>query len=112
MKPFPQYLIKVNKVNKGGYKYHLPGKSLDQIFNEETKAKEFKKGEKPNLCRIRRNEFAYNDHIGGLFENQGKISKIPEVTGKPCKSDFKVLSAEANKNLNERYFYDNNLNQW
>ena len=62
--------------------------------------------------KIRRNNKAYRDTIGNMFVEQGKISKIPQITEKPCKDNYKVLSSEAKKNISERYYYDNNTNQW
>lgn len=47
-----------------------------------------------------------------MFEEQGKIARIPKIAEKPVNDDFRVLSSEAKKNLNERYYYENNLDQW
>ena len=47
-----------------------------------------------------------------MFEEQGKISRMPKIAEKACNDNFRVLSAEAKKNLDERYYYENNLNQW
>ena len=47
-----------------------------------------------------------------MFEEQGKISRIPHIAEKPCNNYFKILSSEAKKNVAERYYYDSNLNQW
>ena len=47
-----------------------------------------------------------------MFEEQGKITRMPKVAEKACNDNFRVLSAEAKKNLDERYYYENNLNQW
>ena len=47
-----------------------------------------------------------------MFEEQGKISKIPKVTEKPCNTDFQVYSKEAKNNLSDRYYYEINKNQW
>lgn len=60
----------------------------------------------------RKNKNAYIDSIGGLFESQGKLTKIKPITEKPCNHDYDILSSEAKKNLSERYFYDQNTNQW
>ena len=61
---------------------------------------------------IRRNNKPYRDTVGKMFEEQGKISRMPKVAEKACNDNFRVLSAEAKKNLDERYYYENNLNQW
>jgi hypothetical protein len=47
-----------------------------------------------------------------MFEEQGKISRMPKISEKPCNDNFKILSSEAKKNMAERYYYDHNLNQW
>ena len=47
-----------------------------------------------------------------MFEEQGKISRIPKVAEKACNDNYRVLSNEAKKNLTERYYYDNYMNQW
>lgn len=62
--------------------------------------------------RIRRNNKAYRDSIGDMFVEQGKISRVPKITEKPCNDNFRLLSSEAKKNLDERYYYDSQMNQW
>ena len=47
-----------------------------------------------------------------MFEEQGKLAKAQNISEKPCKDNYKILSSEAKKNVTERYYYDNNLNQW
>ena len=47
-----------------------------------------------------------------MFEEQGKISKMPKISEKPCNSNFQVLSKEAKNNLAERYYYEINKDQW
>ena len=47
-----------------------------------------------------------------MFEEQGKISRVPKIAEKPVNDNFRVLSSEAKKNLAERYYYENNLDQW
>ena len=37
---------------------------------------------------------------------------MQKVAGKPCNGNFNELSVEAKKNLAERYYFDNNANQW
>ena len=62
--------------------------------------------------RIRRNVEAYRDCIGNMFEEHGKITRVPKITDKPGNSNFKVLAEEAKNNLSDRYYYENNKNQW
>ena len=92
----------------GGFRRPLPEKTHDRIFHENMKKAEKEK----KKDYIRRNNKSYNDSIGKMFEEQGKISKIPKISEKPSNDNFRVLSSEASKNLTERYYYDNNLNQW
>ncbi len=47
-----------------------------------------------------------------MFNEQGKLAKQQKISEKPCNDNYKVLSNEAKKNLTERYYYDNNTNQW
>jgi hypothetical protein len=47
-----------------------------------------------------------------MFEEQGKISRVPKITDKPGNTNFKTLSKEAKNNINERYYYESNKNQW
>ena len=47
-----------------------------------------------------------------MFEEQGKLAKDVKISEKPCNDNFRVLSSEAKKNLAERYYYENNLDQW
>jgi hypothetical protein len=47
-----------------------------------------------------------------MFEEQGKISRIPKITEKPGNTNFKTLSKEAKNNLNDRYYYEISKNQW
>ena len=95
-----------------GFKRPLPEKTYDRIFNADKKAREFNAEQEKKKGYIRRNNKAYRDSIGKMFEEQGKISRMPKISEKPCNDDFKILSSEAKKNMAERYYYDNNLNQW
>lgn len=103
---------KFNYTYSGGFKRPLPPKTYDRIFNAEKKAREFNAEQQLKKGKIRRNNKAYTDTIGSMFVEQGKISRIPNITEKPCKDNYKVLSSEAKKNISERYYYDNNTNQW
>ena len=47
-----------------------------------------------------------------MFEEQGKISRIPKIAEKPCNDNFQILSSEAKKNYTDRYYYDNYSNQF
>lgn len=47
-----------------------------------------------------------------MFEEQGKISRVQKVVETPVKDNFRVFSSEAKKNLTDRYYYENNLDQW
>ena len=47
-----------------------------------------------------------------MFEEHGKMTRVPKITDKPGNSNFKVLSKEAKNNLTERYYYENSKNQW
>ena len=99
----------LSKTLNPGFKLLFKEKTFDRIFSP------IKKGEKINYekeKKIRRNVKAYRDCIGKMFEEQGKISKIPKVTEKPCNTDFQVFSKEAKNNLSDRYYYEINKNQW
>ena len=37
---------------------------------------------------------------------------MQKVAGKPCNGNFNELSSEAKRNYAERYYFDNNANQW
>ena len=47
-----------------------------------------------------------------MFEEQGKIIKIPKISEKPGNSNFQILSKEAKNNLTDRYYYEINKDQW
>ena len=47
-----------------------------------------------------------------MFEEKEKISRVPKITDKPGNTNFKTLSKEAKNNINERYYYESNKNQW
>ena len=53
-----------------------------------------------------------NDHISELLSNSGKNSKEYNVTDKPNKNDFRTVSKEAKKNLNSRFYFEDNLSHW
>ena len=112
----PQPLENPNSFSQtfsNGFKRPLPTKTYDRIFNTEKKAREFNLEQEKKKGYIRRNNKAYRDCIGNMFEEQGKITKkMPIIAEKPCNDNFRVLSAEAKKNMVDRYYYDNNLNQW
>ncbi len=96
----------------GGFKRPLPPKTYDRIFNADKKAREFNAEQESKKGRIRRNNQAYRDSIGNMFEEQGKISREQKISEKPCNDNYRVLSNEAKKNLTERYYYDSYMNQW
>ena len=92
----------------GGFKKALKEKTHERIFSADKNIgkQERRKG------YIRRSNKANKDSIGQIFEEQGKISRIPNIADKPCNEKYRVLSSETKKNINERYYYDNNLSQW
>lgn len=94
----------------GGFKRPKPTKTHDRIFSEEKKGREIQNGDYQIKGRIKRNYKGKNDHIGPLFESQGRIPIKREVklTDNPCHDNFRVFSSEAKNNLIERY----NNNQW
>ena len=47
-----------------------------------------------------------------MFEEQGKISRVPKIVEKPDKDDYRLFASEAKKNLVDRYYYEKNLDQW
>ena len=61
---------------------------------------------------IRRNNKPYRDTVGKMFEEQGKISKIPKIAEKPCHDNFQILSSEAKRNYTDRYYFENYSNQF
>ena len=102
----------MNNTYTGGFKRPLPEKTYDRIFNADKKVRQYNYEQEMKKGQIRRNNKVYRDSIGKIFEEQGKISKAPNITEKPCNDNFNILSSEAKKNLTDRYYYDNNLNQW
>ena len=96
----------------GYFKRPVAEKKYDRIFNAEKKEKDFNLEQEQRKGKIRRNNKAYRDCIGNMFEEQGKIARIPKIAEKPVNDDFRVLSSEAKKNFGERYYYENNLDQW
>ena len=96
----------------GYFKRPVAEKTYDRIFNAEKKEKDFNLEQEQRKGKIRRNNKAYRDCIGKMFEEQGKISKIPKISEKPCNSNFKILSNEAKNNLTDRYYYEINKDQW
>lgn len=103
---------KLIKTYSGGFKRPLPPKTYDRIFNAEKKAKEFYADQEMKKGKIRRNNKAYRDCIGNMFDEQGKIMRMPIITEKPCNDNYKVMSTEAKNNLTERYYYEMNTDQW
>ena len=94
-----------------GFHRPVPEKTYDRIFNEEKKLKAFNEENAKRAERPRNNK-CYQDHVGGIFENLGKNTNMQKVTGKPCNGNFNELSSQAKKNFAERYYFDNNANQW
>lgn len=103
---------KRNCFSPNGFKRPVPPKTYDRIFNEDKKAKEFNAEQELKKGQIRRNNKAYRDCIGNMFQEQGKIMRIPNISEKPCNDNYQVLSEEAKKSLTERYYYESNANQW
>jgi len=95
-----------------GFNKPLPKNTYDRIFNTARKQREFYIEQEKKKGAIRRNNKAYRDAIGNMFEEQGKISKTQIISEKPCNDNYKLLSSEAKRNLTERYYYDNSANQW
>ena len=113
----PEPIVKENKPEltrtfSGCFTRPVAEKTYDRIFNAKKKEKEFNAEQEQRKGKIRRNNKAYRDCIGNMFEEQGKISRVPKITEKPVNDNFRVLSSEAKKNLDERYYYENNLDQW
>ncbi len=99
----------MNSTYSTGFKRPFREKTFDRIFSP---VKINKIEEEKVERKIRRNNDAYRDCIGKMFEEQGKISKMPKISEKPCNSNFQVLSKEAKNNLGERYYYEINKDQW
>ena len=95
-----------------GFKRPVPEKTYYRIFNADKKVRDYNIEQERKKGYIRRNNKPYRDSIGKMFEEQGKISRMPQIAEKPCNDNYRILSSEAKKNLAERYYYDNNLNQW
>ena len=95
-----------------GFKRPVPEKTYDRIFNADKKVRDYNIEQERKKGYIRRNNKPYRDSIGKMFEEQGKISRVPKVTAKPCDSNFQILSKEAKNNLSERYYYEINKTQW
>ena len=99
----------MNSTYSTGFKRPFREKTFDRIFSP---VKINKIEEEKVERKIRRNNDAYRDCIGKMFEEQGKISKMPKISEKPCNSNFQVLYTEAKNNLDERYYYEINKDQW
>ena len=88
----------------------MPAKTNDKIFNEEKKGRNMTNdaNQWKGRIRIRRNYKGYNDSIGKLFDSQGKIpiKKEQKLTDKACHDNYWILSSEAKKNFEERYYYN------
>lgn len=113
----PEPIAKENKPDltrtfSGYFQRPVAEKTYDRIFNYEKRTKDFNLEQENNKGKIRRNNKAYRDSIGRMFEEQGKLAKAQNISEKPCKDNYKILSSEAKKNVTERYYFDNNLNQW
>jgi hypothetical protein len=102
----------LNNTYSGGFQRPLPEKTYDRIFNADKKIRQYNIEQENKKGQIRRNNKAYRDSIGRMFEEQGKLAKAQNISEKPCKDNYKILSSEAKKNVTERYYFDNNLNQW
>ena len=87
-----------------GFKKPVPPKTQDRIFPEEKKGRDVTNDANQAKGRIRRTYKGQNDHIGTLFESQGKIPIKREIklTDKACHDNYRILSSEAKKNLEER----------
>lgn len=53
-----------------------------------------------------------SDSIGKIFDSIGKRTKMNPVSNKISDGNYKLLSTEAKKNLNNRYYYDKNYSNW
>ena len=93
-----------------GFHRPVPEKTYDRIFNEEKKLKAY--NEERAKEKVRKENKCYKDNIGGIFESLGKNTNMQKVAGKPCNGNFNELSSEAKRNYAERYYFDNNANQW
>ena len=71
--------------------------TYDRIFSPN--------GPRINKIKKKRDKKNYKDSIGKILEEQGKISCKP-VSGKINNDDFHILSLEAKKNFNERYYIE------
>ena len=100
----------MNNTYHSGFKRPLKEKTFDRIFKPIKKGDKIEEEKKER--KIRRNNDAYRDCIGKMFEEQGKISRIPKISEKPCNSNFQILSKEAKNNLTDRYYYEINKDQW
>jgi hypothetical protein len=100
----------INSFNSG-FKRPKREKTHDRIFSPINKGNQLDNEEKKER-KIIRNSNTYKDCLGKMFEEQGKIVRMPKVSDKPCNSNFRVLSEEAKNNVSERYYFEINKNQW
>lgn len=101
-----------NNVDISYARRNYPEKTYDRIFNSDKKERQFNIEQEKRKGVIRRDNKPYRDSIGKMFEEQGKISRIPKIAEKPCNDNFQILSSEAKKNYIDRYYYDNYSNQF
>ncbi len=93
-----------NATFTGGFQRPAPPDTHQRIFSNDKL--------EPKQKIPERNTNTYKDCIGNMLKEQGKIARIPKVSGKPCNDDFNIFSSEAKKNCGERYYYEQNLSQW
>ena len=101
-----------NNVDISYARRNYPEKTYDRIFNSDKKERQFNIEQEKRKGVIRRDNKPYRDSIGKMFEEQGKISRIPKIAEKPCNDNFQILSSEAKKNYIDRYCCDNCSNQF
>ena len=55
----------------------------------------------------------YGDNIRGIISSKNKDAKLEKkLPSKPCNNDYNLVTDEARKNANVRYYFENNITQW
>ena len=54
----------------------------------------------------------YGDRIGGIISPRSNSSLEKKLPSKPCNNDYNLVTDEARKNANVRYYFESNASQW
>ena len=90
---------------------------------EDTKEDIFQSDNLKKPIKVKRNEKIlkrrkvytqyYGDKVGGIISPRNKNERLEKkLPSKPCNNDYNVVTDEAKKNANVRYYFENNVSQW